>query len=81
MINILITIVLILLCGCNFDWTPEPYSMSTTFLINAEGEMVLYTDPSINEFTCFHEDNLAELKAAIDRVNRENDSYLNPYED
>lgn len=55
----------------SFKWEPQPYVGDSVNLqlVNAEGETVMCDQPSFERMTCFDEENIAELKSAIDRIN------------
>lgn len=60
--------VICLVSSCNdFNWKPRPWQPSHELesIISPEGDEVLCGDPLIETFTCFDEDNIAELQAEI----------------
>lgn len=52
----------------DFDWEARPYigDSKQERIVNTQGESVMCDQPVFDTFTCFDEDNIAELIAAID---------------
>ena len=69
----LLLCVIFLITSCKFKWKAHPWEMGDAGLVDSEGEFIPYTDTEATlHYTCFHKDNLAELMAEIDRVNKDN---------
>jgi len=56
-------------CG-DFDWEPRPYlgDHVAQSIVNSEGASVRTDQPIFDRFTCFDEQNIVELKTAIDSI-------------
>lgn len=68
----MLLIFAISLASCtSFDWEPRPYvgDSEHSQIINEHGESVQCAQPEFDTYTCFDEDNIAELKSAIDQIN------------
>ena len=54
-----------------FNWEPKPYAGDSKemHLINAKGEIIRCDQPAFDKMTAFDEENIAELKTAIDQIN------------
>lgn len=59
-------------CKKDFDWSPRPYVGDSVNeqIVNGEGEVVTCSQPIFDQYTCFDPDNIAELKTAIDQVEK-----------
>ena len=72
-----LTIFLIVSCtGVDFKWEAHPYVFDITEekIIDAEGGYIHFSDIVIEDFIAFPSQNIADLKAEIDRINMsEND--------
>lgn len=67
MIRLSVLVVLVIsLTSCKFKWKPDPYQMGEEGIVNKDGKFIPYTNTEETlYFSCFHIDNLLELKAAI----------------
>jgi len=79
-VKLLLITSLLFLGGCKFNWEADPYEMAPTFMVNADGHMILYSSPEIVEYSCFSAENLADLRVEIDRINKKNDDFLESYD-
>lgn len=54
----------------NWTWEADPYEPSVEYkdVMNADGESVSFDDPAFEKFTCFDEDNMAELIINIKKL-------------
>lgn len=71
--SVLLLLSLFLTLSCKnetFDWEADPWvgSVQDQELINAQGESISCAEPKFEEMVCFSLENLAELKAAIQKV-------------
>jgi hypothetical protein len=55
---------------CPWDWKSDPYEGDTENrqIINGDGKEIKCDQGEFNDFTCFHKDNIIELKFNIDRL-------------
>ena len=73
--NVLLICAIGLIASCSsckkFNWSPEPWVGDSTNhqLVKYTGETVKCDQPAFDKFTCFDENNIAELKAEIDNIN------------
>lgn len=67
-------LVIFLTVSCSsckdFDWEARPYigDSKQERIVNAQGEAIMCDQPVFDTFTCFDQDNIAELIAAIDQL-------------
>lgn len=62
----------IFLASCAYDWAwkPDPYSgdHKTSSIYGVDGDAIECSNPEFDNFTCFHYDNIEELKIEIEKM-------------
>ena len=73
--NVLVACLICLISSCRFDWDAHPYvaalgeTCESSYWTDGKGDKIPFFSPRVSEFINFHYENIAELKAEIDRVN------------
>lgn len=59
-------------CNDRFEWDAKPYAADSKaqHLINKNGETVKCNQSAFDDFIAFPSQNIADLKAEIDRINK-----------
>lgn len=71
----MLTIFLVSSCQ-NFSWEPRPFvadHATQSIYRDKEQLEIKCSDPAFNNYIAFHFDNIVDLKAEIDRVNKKKD--------
>lgn len=59
--------------SCNsWDWEPRPYvfNVEESSIVGYDNSVVYFDQPEIEQYLCFHEDNIAELAAEIAKIKK-----------
>ena len=71
---ILLSALVVLTIGCQhkFNWESHPYAADhlTETIHDKDGNQIKCMEQAFDDYICFHYDNIAELKAEIERINR-----------
>ena len=69
---LLVCVIFSTLSGCTtFDWEARPWAADPKAeqIVNPDGITIKCDQEIFKEYTCFHADNMAELRTAIQRSN------------